>query len=73
MSKLSVIKKDNSLETFDPKKIISAVEKAAFRCDRIIDAENLERIAQEVLHRVKNQEKVSVSELPERQLSAPQA
>ena len=65
MSKLSVIKKDNSLETFDPKKIISAVEKAAFRCDRIIDAENLERIAQEVLHRVKNQEKVSVSELHE--------
>ena len=43
---LVVIKKDNSTEDFHPEKIVSAIEKAAFRCDKKIPAETMNEIAQ---------------------------
>ena len=39
---MKVIKKDNSIEGFEAGKIIAAVKKAAFRCDKVIDADHLD-------------------------------
>jgi ribonucleoside-triphosphate reductase len=65
MTELLVIKKDNTLENFYPEKIISAVQKAAFRCDREISPDQLNRIANEVHQRVRNHKRVTVAELHE--------
>lgn len=62
---LKVIKKDNSVEQFDAEKIISAVTKAAFRCDKVIDADHLAQIADEVRARLLTREAVTVAELHE--------
>lgn len=70
MPELLVMKKDKSLEPFYATKIISAVQKAAFRCDRAIDEASLERIAEEVRVRVKNHKRVTVLELHELVIAA---
>lgn len=62
---LSVIKKDNSIEEFKPEKIIDAVKKAAYRCDKKIEAAKLQAIAEEVRNRLKDQSQVTVAELHE--------
>ncbi len=62
---LKVVKKDNSIEKYDAEKIISAVKKAAFRCDKIIDTNHLEQIADEVHSRLMARESVTVAELHE--------
>lgn len=62
---LHVVKKDNSIEHYDAQKIISAVKKAAFRCDKVIDASHLEQIADEVHNRLIARESVTVAELHE--------
>lgn len=70
MTELLVIKKDNSLEKFFPEKIMSAVQKAAFRCDRVIERAQLEQIAQEVHARVRSHVRVTVAELHELVIAA---
>ena len=67
---LVVIKKDNSTEDFHPEKIVSAIEKAAFRCDKKIPAETMNEIAQEVKNRLARRTEVSVSELHELVIAA---
>lgn len=62
---LRVIKKDNSVENFDAEKIIAAVKKAAFRCDKVIDHDHLTQIADEVHNRLLTHETVTVAELHE--------
>ena len=62
---LRVVKKDNSIERFSPDKIISAVKKAAFRCDKHIDGDHLTQITDEVRSRLCARESVTVSELHE--------
>ena len=62
---MKVIKKDNSIEGFEAGKIIAAVKKAAFRCDKVIDADHLEQIADEVHNRLLARETVTVAELHE--------
>ena len=62
---LNVVKKDNSIEQYDAEKIISAVKKAAFRCDKVIDANHLEQIADEVHSRLIARDSVTVAELHE--------
>lgn len=62
---LKVIKKDNSVEGFEPAKIIAAVKKAAFRCDKHIDADHLNQIADEVHNRLLTRDSVTVAELHE--------
>ena len=65
MTKLAVIKKDNTIEDFKSEKIIEAVKKAAFRCDKLIEADRLQRIADEVRSRLDGQSQVTVAELHE--------
>lgn len=65
MTKLAVIKKDNTVEDFKAEKIIDAVKKAAFRCDKLIEADRLRRIADEVRGRLEGQTQVTVAELHE--------
>ena len=60
-----VVKKDNTIERFNAEKIQSAVKKAAFRCDKVIDADHLNQIADEVYSRVEHREQVTVAELHE--------
>ncbi len=62
---LKVVKKDNSVERYDAEKIISAVKKAAFRCDKVLDDNHLEQIADEVRSRLLSRESVTVAELHE--------
>ncbi len=62
---LTVIKKDNSTEAFKPHKIADAVLKAAFRCDRSVSQDELNRIIKEVETRLVGQNSVHVSELHE--------
>ena len=62
---MQVLKKDNSLEPFEDKKIVSAIEKAAFRYDRIIPEETMTAMAETVKKRVENQEAVPVASLHE--------
>ena len=62
---MQVLKKDGSLEDFFPAKIISAIQKAAFRCDRKLDAETLESMAETVRKRSEHEDKVSVATLHE--------
>ena len=65
MTKLAVIKKDNTVEDFKAEKIIDAVKKAAFRCDKLLEADRLQRIADEVRGRLEGQTQVTVAELHE--------
>lgn len=65
-----VIKKDNSMEEFNPAKIVSAIEKAAFRCDKKIPQETMDEIASEVRNRLSKRTEVSVSELHELVIAA---
>lgn len=67
---LQVIKKDNNVEAFDSQKIVAAIRKAAFRCDRAIDLPTMERIAEEVLVRLGARETVTVAELHELVIAA---
>lgn len=62
---LKVVKKDNTIESFNAEKIKSAVKKAAFRCDKVIDADHLNQIADEVYSRVEHRDQVTVAELHE--------
>lgn len=62
---LKVVKKDNTIESYDAEKIISAVQKAAFRCDKVIDKIHLEQIADEVHNRLIARDSVTVAELHE--------
>lgn len=63
-----VIKKDNSTEDFDGNKIKVAVNKAAFRCDKVIKEPELSNIVEFIKSRIKD--KVSVTELHEFVISA---
>lgn len=60
-----VIKKDNSLEEFEPKKIVDAIQKAAFRCDKVIDAQAMFAMAESIRSRLETRKKVPVAELHE--------
>ena len=62
---LKVIKKDKTIESFNAEKIMSAVRKAAFRCDKVIDADHLRQIADEVFSRIEHRDQIMVSELHE--------
>lgn len=62
---MKVLKKDGSLENFEPKKIVSAVSKAAFRCDTTIEADRMGAIVESIYKRVKDREAVPVVELHE--------
>lgn len=62
---LLVIKKDNNTEPFQSQKIISAIEKAAFRCDKAIPQESMELIAGDVKQRLMKRPTVAVAELHE--------
>lgn len=62
---MKVLKKDGSLENFEPKKIVSAVSKAAFRCDMTIEADRMGAIVESIYKRVKDREAVPVVELHE--------
>ena len=62
---LKVVKKDKTIESFNAEKIMGAVKKAAFRCDKIIDANHLTQIADEVFSRVEHRDQVTVAELHE--------
>ena len=62
---LRVVKKDNSIESFDSQKIIAAVNKAAYRCDKTIDEDHLTQIADEVHNRLLARKSVTVAELHE--------
>ena len=62
---ITVIKKDNSTELFDAHKIVDAVKKAAFRCDKSIPQEKLDTIVNEVLRRLSGRDTVKVTELHE--------
>lgn len=65
MKEIRVTKKDASVEPFNKQKIISAVQKAAFRCDKHITDKEYERIANEVLRRIENRKNIEVAELHE--------
>ncbi len=62
---ITVLKKDNSTEIFKGEKIIDAVKKAAFRCDKLIDEATLQQIVHEVKRRIGQRETVKVAELHE--------
>lgn len=62
---MQVVKKDNAREKFIPSKIIEAIKKAAFRCDREVPADTLKSMADTVFNRVKDRDAVNVSELHE--------
>lgn len=61
---ITVVKKDASTENFDAEKIITAVKKAACRCDRHLKKSELRMIAQETVDRISGNT-VSVAELHE--------
>lgn len=65
MEEILVTKKDASIEAFNKQKIINAVQKAAFRCDKHITDKEYERIANEVLRRIENRKNVEVAVLHE--------
>ena len=67
---LQVIKKDNNVEAFNSQKIVDAIRKAAFRCDREITVPMMERIAQEVRERLGTRKDVTVAELHELVIAA---
>ena len=60
-----VIKKDNSLEDFEPQKIVDAIQKAAFRCDKVIADEAMFAMADSIRERLAARKKVPVAELHE--------
>ena len=62
---MKVLKKDKSLESFNPKKIEMAVNKAAARCDKQLDSEAVQKIVDGIMRRVKDKDAVSVAELHE--------
>lgn len=62
---LTVIKKDHSEEEFKAYKIVEAVKKAAFRCDKAISQDKLDEIVAEVQNRLGDRERVKVTELHE--------
>lgn len=61
---LKVIKKDNSIEIFNPAKIKSAIAKAGFRCDRILTPEQMNHLVEVIKQRIVGTE-VSVLDLHE--------
>ena len=60
-----VIKKDNTLEDFAPTKIVDAIKKAAFRCDKVIADEAMFAMANSIRDRLAARKKVAVAELHE--------
>lgn len=62
---MKVVKKDQSLENFLPEKIAIAVNKAAMRCDKLVDDESIDKIVQAILRRIQNRDSVTVAELHE--------
>lgn len=62
---LQVRKKDGSLQPWDFDKIAIAVNKAAFRCDKKVPHNEMEKIVDGVLERVGDRSEVSVAELHE--------
>ncbi|MCF0253453.1 MAG: anaerobic ribonucleoside-triphosphate reductase [Duodenibacillus sp.] len=62
---LTVIRKDGAREPFKGEKIIAAVQKAAYRCDKELDESHLQQIVDEVSNRLLTRETVTVLELHE--------
>lgn len=62
---MKVVKKDQSLEDFNPEKISVAVNKAAMRCDKIVDEASCQKIVDAILRRIKERDQVTVAELHE--------
>ena len=60
-----VLKKDNTLEDFKPQKIVEAIMKAAFRCDKQIPDETMFAMANSISERLQSRKKVPVAELHE--------
>ena len=57
---MQVVKKDHTVENFNPVKISIAINKAAGRCDKQIDESNTQRVVDGVLKRVDGRDNVSV-------------
>ena len=55
-----VLKKDNTLEDFKPQKIVEAIMKAAFRCDKQIPDETMFAMANSISERLQSRKKVHV-------------
>ena len=62
---MKVVKKDQTLENFDPRKIAVAVNKAAMRCDKHVDDESCDKIVNAILRRLHDRDTVTVAELHE--------
>lgn len=62
---MKVVKKDQSLEDFNPQKISVAVNKAAMRCDKTVDEASCQKIVDAILRRIKERDQVTVAELHE--------
>ena len=62
---IQVKKKDGSLENFTADKISNAVNKAAFRCDKVFDENQCKKIVRTVLTKIGQKEEVSVTDLHE--------
>ena len=62
---MKVVKKDQTLENFDPQKIAVAVNKAAMRCDKHVDDESCDKIVNAILRRLHDRDTVTVAELHE--------
>ena len=62
---MKVVKKDQSLEDFNPQKISIAVNKAAMRCDKTVDEPSCHKIVEAILRRIKDRDQVTVAELHE--------
>lgn len=60
---MQVVKKDHTVENFNPVKISIAINKAAGRCDKQIDESNTQRVVDGVLKRLDGRDNVSVLEL----------
>lgn len=66
-----VLKKDNTLEDFKPQKIVEAIMKAAFRCDKQIPDETMFAMANSISERLQSRKKVPVAELHELVIGTP--
>ena len=62
---IRIIKKDNSLENFQPEKIKAAILKAAFRCDKSLPDDVMDQMAETIRRRVAGKGDVAVSVLHE--------
>lgn len=62
---MKVLKKDKTVEGFNPDKIEKAVNKAAARCDKQLNSEAIQKIVDGIMRRIKDKDAVSVAELHE--------